>query len=242
MSARSAVAGGAFDAVIFDLDGTLIDTERLVVDAGLEALAHLGHAPRRDLLNAMVGTVNAEGHPTLAAAYGAAFDAAAFDRAWAEAAERLLTAGIPCRPGARALLTWLRDAGLPVAVATNSRTASARANLARAGLDGFFGPGRVIGRDAVAAPKPAPDVFLGAAAVLGVAPARCLAFEDSDPGTEAAHAAGMTVVLVPDQRAPSTALAHVVADSLLDGARRAGLCDIAGSVPMSGAEPTGDPT
>ena len=75
----------------------------------------------------------------------------------------------------------------------------------------------------MATPKPAPDVFLAAAALLGAPPAKCIAFEDSDPGVIAAIAAGMTVVHVPDMATPRQSGAHFLADSILHGARLAGL-------------------
>jgi beta-phosphoglucomutase-like phosphatase (HAD superfamily) len=213
-----------FDAVIFDLDGTLIDSERLVVDAGVLALGRLGLPPRRDVLLSMVGTVGDAELQVLQAAFGPAFDWDAFEAEWSLALGGAFDGPIPQRPGAEALLSRLRDLRLPVAVATNSTTASARRNLRGAGLLPLIGEARVFGRDQVDRPKPAPDLFLMAAAVLEVVPARCLVFEDSDPGVAAALAAGMTVVHVPDQRPPAQpAAAHLVARTLAEGARAIGL-------------------
>ena len=81
----------------------------------------------------------------------------------------------------------------------------------------------MVGFDLVAAPKPAPDVYLKAADLLGVDPSDCLAFEDSDPGTAAALAAGMTVVQVPDLLPSRTNRAHFNAATLTEGAEIAGL-------------------
>lgn len=111
--------------------------------------------------------------------------------------------------------------GLPCAVATNSATATALGKLESAGIARHFA--HVVGYDAVARPKPAPDVFAEAARRLGAAPGRCIAFEDSDTGVAAALAAGMHVVQVPDLQASGRAGAHHLAPSLVDGARRAGL-------------------
>jgi HAD superfamily hydrolase (TIGR01509 family) len=212
-----------YDAVIFDLDGTLLETERLVIDAGLIAFGRLGLPARRDVLEAMVGHSGPAGERLLRAAFGPDFDLAAFEDAWSEGFAAVLAQGIPLRPGVTQLLDHLDAIAMPRAVATNSQTDHARDNLATAGIGGYFQPQHILGRDRVARPKPAPDLFLHAARVLGADPARCLVFEDSDPGTIAAHAAGMVVVQVPDQRPAGTLLAHVLADSLLDGARRAGL-------------------
>lgn len=212
-----------YDAVIFDMDGTLLETERLVIDAGLVAFRTLGMPPRRDVLESMVGHSGAEGELLLRAAFGRTFDREAFDAACSAAFSTVLAQGIPLRPGVTELLDHLDTIAMPRAVATNSHTDHAHENLATAGIAAYFQRHHIHGRDRVAQPKPAPDLFLHAAAVLDVHPARCLVFEDSDPGTIAAHAAGMTVVQVPDQRPAETRLAHVLADTLLDGARAAGL-------------------
>ena len=212
-----------YDAVIFDLDGTLLETERLVIEAGLAAFRQLGLPSRLDVLTGMIGHVGDDAMATFHAAFGPAFDPAAFKSTWQDQVDRAFAAGIPLRPGVTDLLNHLDAIAMPRAIATNSRTAPATVNLTTAGIAGFFDPAHIHGRDRVTNPKPAPDLFLHAALGLSVDPARCLVFEDSDPGTAAALAAGMTVVHVPDQRAPATQDAHYIADSLLAGARAAGL-------------------
>ena len=214
-----------FSAVIFDLDGTLVDSERLILDAGMTALAALGHAPQRAVLASLVGTVGDESAGVLRSAYGPAFDAAAFDTAWSQAMAAASTGALDPRPGAMELLSHLHARGLPRAVATNSRTVTAHESLVAAGLAAFFQADHVHGRDRVARPKPAPDLFLHAAMALGADPAACLVFEDSDTGVIAALEAGMTVVHVPDQRPPAVRHAHHHAATLIDGARAAGLID-----------------
>jgi beta-phosphoglucomutase-like phosphatase (HAD superfamily) len=212
-----------YSAVIFDLDGTLLDTERLVIEAGLSAFRQCGLPERADLLAMMVGTVGDETEAILAEAFGPGFDAAALELRWRAEISVAFAGPIPLRPGAADLLALLDDMDMPRAVATNSRTQPALANLRSSGIAHFFRPELVFGRDRVTRPKPAPDLFLQAAIGLQVRPATCLVFEDSDPGAAAALAAGMTVVQVPDQRPPATRNAHYLADSLLDGARAAGL-------------------
>jgi beta-phosphoglucomutase-like phosphatase (HAD superfamily) len=108
-----------------------------------------------------------------------------------------------------------------LALATSSRGEPAREKLEGADLLRHFRT--VVTFDDVAAPKPAPDAYLLAAERLGVDPRRCLAFEDSETGARAAHAAGMTVVQVPDLHPTKGAHAHHVAPSLLEGAALAGL-------------------
>ena len=214
-----------FSAAIFDLDGTLIDTERLLIDTCLETLLEHGHAVPRQVILAMVGVSHAEGQTRLSRYLGHQIDMQAFDLSWEAATSRRYAMGIPPMPGVGQLLLHLAQAAVPVAVATNSATANARAKLTNAGLHGHFHLDHVVGYDAVAWPKPAPDVFLAAAARLGVAPDRCVAFEDSETGVAAALAAGMTVVHVPDMAPAGDNGAHHRAESILQGARACGLID-----------------
>ena len=209
-----------YDAVIFDMDGTLIDSERLIVESGQAALRHLGLDDDPAPLHAMIGGTGEAGDAILREAFPG-LDLDALNAHWRDGFARAQAAGLPLRPGAAELLDAL--SGRAVSLATNSRTAYARENLDRSGIGHHFPDAHLWGRDRVDSPKPAPDIFLAAARAHGADPARCLVFEDSEPGTRAALAAGMVVVQVPDQRPAATRDAHHLADSLLDGARAAGL-------------------
>lgn len=209
-----------YDAVIFDLDGTLIDTESLWLTAASEILVQMSHQPDRAVFDRLVGVDLPTGARILAAAYPG-IDLVEFDMRLTAATDRVEGAGIPLMAGADELLHLLAQRGLPRAVATSSRRDRAHHKLAAAGIDHHFAT--VVTVDCVSRAKPAPDAYLLAADRLGVNPRACLAFEDSDPGTRAAHAAGMTVIQVPDMVSPGTDLAHFIAPSLLAGARMAGL-------------------
>lgn len=203
----------AFAAVIFDLDGLLLDTERLALASGRAALARMGHEVGEDFFLTLVGIDAPEGHRRLCAHLGCDLDASELDRSWLAEMDLMIAAsGIPLRPGVHAVLDALDRLDLPRAVATNSATARARTKLQAAGLAGRFPV--IVGLTDVAAGKPAPDVYLEAARRLGADPARCLALEDSDTGVRAALAAGMTVVQVPDLLPGSEGRAHRQAQRL----------------------------
>lgn len=207
-----------FDAVFFDLDGTLIDTEALAVASGVEAFRRSGFPMERDFLHGLIG----KDHTTSAAIIRAAvpqMDLAEFDRHWRALFNAAVDAHLPLKPGAADLLEQL--AHLPRALVTSSRRTEAHRKLAIAGLAHHFQ--LVISWDDVDAPKPAPDPYLLAARTFGVDPARCLVFEDSETGAEAAHRAGCRVVQVPDVLPSDGKWAHHLAETLLDGARAAGL-------------------
>lgn len=210
-----------YAAVLFDLDGTLIDTEALCNETGVAACRALGLNVELPFFETLAGIHDAERARLIAAHAGAPVDPAAFFDLWDRLTDDRIGAGLPLKPGAAALLAHLTGQGVPMAVATSSRRAPARAKIAAAGLAPHFAA--VITVDDVARAKPAPDPYLAAAAALGVAAGRCLAFEDSETGAASARAAGCTVVQVPDLHASRGAHAHHLAADLLSGAAMAGV-------------------
>ncbi len=204
-------------AVVCDLDGTLLDTERLYRIAFTDALAAFGlHLPP-GAYDELVGLPTTARRALLPALLGDAADIEGFLASYYARRAELVADGIALRPGAAALLDTLDAYGLEVAIATSASAATAAAHLRLAGLAGRFA--RVVTRDDVARGKPAPDSFLQAARLLGTLPAHCLAIEDSEHGVAAAHAAGMMVVMVPDlvPAAPATVRrCHLVTASLAD--------------------------
>lgn len=223
------------NAVIFDMDGLLLDTERLCRDAFVAAGCELGLPDLNDLFLQCIGMRMAESNEIVRAGLG---DGADFDRfiaLWRSKNDVLHQTGIPLKPGARDLLVHLKNTGIPTAVATSTNTPSATAHLTRVGLAGYFD--HIVGGNQVTQGKPAPDIYLLAADRLGVSPNNCFAFEDSDPGTRAAVTSGATTIQIPDLKPPAPDIAelgHHIATDLLSGARLVGLmpAKTTGPVPL----------
>ena len=215
-----------FRGVLFDMDGLLLDTERLILEAAERTAVALALDDLSSTFRAMIGMRGDRAMPMLEEALGGRITLGRFRSEWSVHMDELERGGVPIRPGVVELLERLGARELPCAVATSTRRANACAQLERAGLARFFAS--VVGGDDVVEPKPDPEVYLRAAASLGIEPREACAFEDSGPGTRAAVAAGATVVQVPDLVPPSAelrALGHTIAPDVLAGARRVGLID-----------------
>ncbi len=208
-----------FDAILFDLDGTLVDTERLSLQSGAKAFADHGHPSVEDLLHRLVGIDQTSG-ADLIRAHCPGIDVTSLEAAWQANFQALQTRHLPLKPGAADIVSALRHSHA-LAVVTSSRRDPAEARLVQAGLRQAFR--LVVTRDDVSDPKPHPAPYLLAAQSLGVAPARCLVFEDSEPGAKSAWTAGMTVVQVPDILPSSGQFAHHIAANLTAAARWAGV-------------------
>lgn len=190
-----------FDALLFDLDGLMIDSERVGADSWRLAGAELGHEIDETLLAALSGLSVTRSEAFVAERLGDAALARALHEKSRHHYQRLVREGdIPLKPGIENLLGWARDAGVPRAVATSTMREMADVKLGRSGLIRFFDV--TVAGDEVAETKPAPDVYLAAAERLGVPATRCLVLEDSHYGVLAARAAGMPVIVVPDGAEP----------------------------------------
>lgn len=183
-------------AVLFDMDGLLLDTERLIRDAMLAVMADLGFAMVADDYALLIGRPEPASRAIMLERFGPGLD---YDAMRAEVRQRIRDEWGPLRPlkpGAGALVGQLKDSGLPCAVVTSSEHDLARSLLGPVGLLEHFVT--IIGCDDVDRGKPHPDPYLAGAARLGFDPAQCLALEDSHNGVLSAHGAGCQVVMVPD--------------------------------------------
>jgi beta-phosphoglucomutase-like phosphatase (HAD superfamily) len=182
-------------AVVFDMDGLMLDTERLDRDLWQAAARQRGLEIPDTLHAALVGRRATDAERTLRDHFGADFP---LEELKADVHERwhaiATSPGLPRKPGLERLLLVLEHARIPKAIATS--TARAKALLSLGPLAERFQA--LACGDEVPNGKPAPDIFLLAARRLGTAPAECLALEDSPPGVAAAHGAGMTVIMIPD--------------------------------------------
>jgi HAD superfamily hydrolase (TIGR01509 family) len=184
---------GGFDAVLLDMDGTLVDTESLWIEAVLGVAAELGADPL-DQAQVIGGTV-AGIVAVVGAATGGRYTAADLDRRIDQAVKRKIAeVGVRLRPGARRLLDDLIAAGMPCALVTSSGRADTEIILDVLGRAAFA---HTVTADDVPRHKPDPLPYASAAALLGVDPARCVAIEDSLAGLAAAEGAGCTTVAVP---------------------------------------------
>lgn len=197
-------------AVLFDMDGLMFDTERMYHDAWLELGRRRGLAMTEEIVTGMRGR-NRQGCVALCReAFGAQFDFTELRDACVERMEAAIAEkGLPRRPGLDELLEELARRGLPAVLATSTSRATALRYLELAGVNRYF-KGAVCG-DEVERGKPAPDIFLRAAALAGEAPVQCMVLEDSPNGLRAGAAAGCRAVMVPDLDPATPELAALAA-------------------------------
>ena len=203
-----------FTAAIFDMDGLLLDSERVIMQAWMESAQELALSLSRADFLQVVGYGTVESHARLSTLLGGegSFQLVR-DRVRAKLGACAAVV-FPLKPGARSLLQQLRARAVPCAVASSTSVTEVRRRLAQVGVLELFQA--VAGGDEVARSKPDPAVYLLAAERLGVAPERCLAFEDSDHGARAAHAAGLAVVMGPDLKSHDFGPAYMNLVSLED--------------------------
>jgi HAD superfamily hydrolase (TIGR01509 family) len=209
----------SFQAVVFDMDGTLVDSEGHYCRAYIHAVEHFGGALTPDAYCArFAGQSDKVIDQLLHIELEGAVEVATIRATrYAEYARLRATLGVPLLPGALELLDHLATIRLPLAVASAAERRDIETNLALADIRPRFAA--LASGEEVPHTKPAPDVYLLAAQRLGVDPARCLAFEDTNSGARAALAAGMTTIMVPHQCEPDDFVrghAHGIAGSLVE--------------------------
>ena len=201
-------------AVLFDMDGTLVDSEK-VWSAGLNALAaHHGRELSEAARLAMVGTNMADSMRILHDDLGLPWRDTAWSVDWVELrVKELFAEGLPWRPGARELLAALRAERVPMALVTATHRHLVDVAMLSIGAYHFDA---VVAGDEVDRTKPHPEPYLTAASLLGVPIERCVAIEDSPNGVTSARAAGCAVLAVPCEIPLSDVDGVTMVDSLRD--------------------------
>lgn len=186
------------------MDGLILDTEVIYRMAWRQSAKDLGYCMSDDLYLSLVGHRDVDCERVLTETYGSKFPLADFlIRSGQLSKEHIQRYGISRKPGVSELLEFLDDRQITKAVATS--TGRVNALLCLGEMAGRFA--LIVTGDDVAKGKPAPDIFLLVAKRLHLLPRECLVLEDADAGVEAAHSAGMPVIMVPDLKQPSPQLA-----------------------------------
>lgn len=200
-------------AVIFDMDGLLMDSENLGLDAIHDCALRQGVDVPVEISKQCIGITTAASSALLNSHFPALDTAQLFRDFAAYMHEKALAGQVPLKKGAVTLLEYLQNKGIPAAVASSSGMQTIRLYLEKAGIVSYF---QLLLSASGMPSKPAPDVFLKAAERLGVKPENCLVLEDSYNGVKAGRAAGMQVCMVPDVLPYVEALAPFVDHVLPD--------------------------
>lgn len=204
------------DAVLFDMDGLLVDSEIIAAKAFTDTAADYELYDTYDLFLSLVGSNEATHKIVLEKTWGSQLDANQFRIDWMERYHRALYDNQPpLLPGVIDLLDWLRDNDIPCAVATSSSQDAAAYKLGGNGIREYFHT--ITSGDDVEFSKPNPEIFLKAAASINADPKRSLVLEDSENGVRAAVAANTHVIQVPNLAPPSAELlsfGHTVCTNL----------------------------
>lgn len=188
-------------AVIFDMDGTLLDSERLSHKAWDAAAREIGEQVTWETFLKMVGHRSVDCMRILQNEIGRKLPAEQIIESTRKHYAALVNAGVPLMPGAREIFDFAREQRWKIGIATSTRRESTQAKLEHAGL--WQHVDAATCGDEVFRGKPDPEIYLATAKKLGVPAENCLAVEDSPTGFRAAHAAGCLTVLIPDLVAPT---------------------------------------
>lgn len=193
------------EAVIFDMDGLMFDTENVWTSLWEPVLASFGLPLPEGLAKATKGTAGEELKRLVGEYCGTKVaPETILDEMWRQG-DIVFEQGVDKKPGLDELLDWLKEHNIPTAVASSSLEKYIRNNLRTGQVESYFSA--VVSGAHVAHSKPAPDIFLKAAELLGSDPAHTLVLEDSYNGVRAGRAGGFVTVMVPDTMAPTEEMA-----------------------------------
>lgn len=210
--------GQKYAAVVFDMDGVIFDSERLVIECWKVIACKYGIVDVETVCRDCLGINKEASRMKFLEYYGENFPYDAYKSEMSALYHERYSGGrLPMKPGIKELLIFLRENGKHTALASSTRKQVVTQELTDAGLMGYFD--EIICGDMVARSKPEPDIYLKACECLGVAPENAYAVEDSYNGIRSAAAAGLKPVMVPDLAEPTVemeALAEVILPSLLE--------------------------
>lgn len=206
MNEKIILKAGDFEAFIFDMDGLLLDTEKICWECFKKACSIYNYEPDFERYKVCLGKKPETGDLHLAESFKGLIPFDKVKPEWSRIYHDAIENGpVPLKPGIINLLSKIRHLGKKTAVATSTDFKLAEKKLQRSNILHYFDT--VTAGDMVTNSKPDPEIYLKTAALLGAEPSRCIAFEDSDAGATAAFKAGMKVIQIVDLLEPS---AHVI--------------------------------
>ena len=207
-----------FKAVIFDMDGLMFDTERLLRRLWIQACKKFNINVSDDTFNKIIGLKKEDGRKILEKELGDKFNYQEVrnvrDNMYFEYLEKN---GTPIKKGLKELITFLEENNIPKAIASSSKREFINILLDKANLSEHFPI--IVSGDEIINGKPNPEIFLKASEKLKIEPNKCLVLEDSNVGVKAANTAGMEVIMIPDMLKINEENKEVILksyDSLLD--------------------------
>ena len=207
---RHRAAEDRIEAVIFDMDGLMFDTERLYADCWIQAGREFGVEIGEEYLSKVRGSSAKEAGEIFRRFFGEQPDFWEVRKRWTVLAKQAVgERGVPVKPGLEKLLSYLKKHGYRIALGTSTESGRALMYLEQAGVKGYFDAfacGEMVEKG-----KPDPGIFLLAARLLGCAPERCAVLEDSFTGIRAATAGGFIPVMIPDITQPDGEIEKMLA-------------------------------